>query len=79
MSSRGLLRLGMATTSGFQNLGILRWRKQDDRNLRNQDFSALTSWSISSEQIRSGLGALPGFGRCNAEMNSTFKNSSEML
>ena len=51
----------MTTSTLFQILGILSRPKQEERKSRNQDFKAVPAWSISSGQIESGLGALPGF------------------
>ena len=52
----------IATTSALlQILGILSRRKQEERKSRNQDFKAAAAWIISSGQMESGPGALPGF------------------
>ena len=57
----GFAGLGIATTSTLlQILGILSQRKQKERKLRNQDFKAAPAWSVSSDQMESGPGALPG-------------------
>ena len=47
--------------SFLQILGILSRRKQEEMKSRNQDFKAAPAWSISSGQMESGPGALPGF------------------
>ena len=53
---------GIATTSALlQILKILSQRKQEESKSRNQDFKAAPAWSISSGQMESGPGALPGF------------------
>ena len=60
-SSTGLFGFGIATTSALlQTLGILSWRKQEERKPRNQDFKAVPAWIISSGQIESGPEAFPG-------------------
>ena len=51
------------TTALLQTFGILRWRRQEERKLHNQDFSAAPAWVFSSGQIESGPEAFPGF-RC---------------
>ena len=61
-SSTGFAGFGIATTSALlQILGILSRRKQEEMKSRNQDFKAAPAWTISSGQMESGPGALPGF------------------
>ena len=51
----------MVTTSALlQILGIFSGRKQEERKPHYQDFRAAPAWSMSSGQIESGPGALPG-------------------
>ena len=58
----GFPGFGIMTTSALlQILGILSQRKQEERKSRNQDFKAAPAWSMSSGQMESGPGALPGF------------------
>ena len=75
-SLRGLFGLGIATTSErLQTFGILSWQRQEERNLRSQDLMMGPAWSISSGNIRSGPGALPGFSFWRASANSVGENS----
>ena len=46
--------------------------------MRSQDFMAVPAWRISSGQIKSGPGDLPGFSCFKAEANSSEVKSSEM-
>ena len=65
------LPVGTATTSALlQILGILRWCRQEDRKPRSQDFKPAPAWIISSEQMESGPGALPGVKCWRAAANS---------
>ena len=72
--------LAIATTSALlQILEILSRRKQEERKLRNQDFKVAPAWSISSEQMESGPGALPGFKGWRAAVNSLCEKLSEIF
>ena len=76
----GFVGFGIATTSALlQILGILSWRKQEERKSRNQDFKAAPAWSISSEQMESGSPALPGFKCWRAAANSFCEKLSEIF
>ena len=76
----GFAGFGIATTSALlQILGVLSRRKQEERKSRNQDFKAALAWSISSEQMKSGPGALPGFQRWRAAVNSLCEKLSEIF
>ena len=76
----GFAGFGIATTSALlQILKILRRRKQEERKLRHQDFKAAPAWSISSEQMESGPGALSGFKRWRAAANSLCEKLSEIF
>ena len=76
----GFPGLGIATTSApLQILGILSWRKQEERKSRNQDFKAAPAWSISSEQMESGPEALSGFKCWRAAANSLCEKLSEIF
>ena len=46
---------------------------------RNQDFKAAPAWSISSEKMESGPGALPGFKCWRAAANSLCEKVSEIF
>ena len=72
--------LGIAITSAFlQTYGILRWRRQEERKLQNQDFSAAPAWVINSGKIESGPGAFPGFRCLRAAANSCEVKLLEMF
>ena len=78
MFSTGFFGFGIATTSALlQTLGILSWRKQEERKPRNQDFKAVPAWIISSGQIESGPGAFPGLTCWRAAANSLDEKSPE--
>ena len=50
------------TTALLQALGILRWRKQEERKPHNQDLkAAVPAWMIRFGHLESSSGALPGF------------------
>ena len=67
-----------ATTSALlQILGILRWCRQEDRKPRSQDFKPAPAWIISSGQMESGPGALPGFKCRRAAANSRWEKFPE--
>ena len=69
---------GTATTSALlQILGILRWCRQEDRKPRSQDFKPAPAWIISSGQMESGPGALPGFKCWRAAANSRWEKLPE--
>ena len=71
---------GIGTTSALlQILGILSQRKQEERKSRNQNFKAAPAWSINSGQMKSGLGALPGFKCWRAAVNSLCEKLSEIF
>ena len=73
-----LFGFGIATTSALlQTLGILSWRKQEERKPRNQDFKAIPAWIISSGQIESGPGSFPGLTCWRAAANSLDEKSTE--
>ena len=75
-SSTGLFGFGIATTSALlQTLGILSWRKQEERKPRN--FKAVPAWIISSGQIESGPRAFPGLTCWRAAANSLDEKSPE--
>ena len=63
----------------FLDLGILSWSKLEERKSRNQDFKAAPAWSISSEQMESGPGALPGFKCWMAAANSLCEKLSQIF
>ena len=46
---------------------------------RNQEFKAAPAWNISSEQMESGPGALPGFKCWRAAVNSLGEKLSEIF
>ena len=46
---------------------------------RNQDIKATPAWSISSEQMESGPGALLGFKYWKAAVNSLYEKLSEIF
>ena len=46
---------------------------------RNQDFKPATAWSISSGQMESGPGALPGFKCWSVAVNSLCEKVSEIF
>ena len=48
----------------------MRWRKHEDRNLRNQDFKTCLAWRIRSGQM-SGPKDLAGFSSCRALASSS--------
>ena len=76
----GFAGLGIATTSALlQILRILIWHKQEERKSCNQDFKAALAWSISSEPMESGPGALPGFKSYRAAANSLCEKLSEIF
>ena len=76
----GFPGLGIATTSTLlQILGILSWRKQEERKSHNQDFKAALAWSISSEQMESGPGPLPGFKCWRTAASSLCEKLSEIF
>ena len=76
----GFPGLGIATTSALlQILEILSQCKQEERKSCNQDFKAAPAWSISSEQMESGSGALPGFKCWRATANSLCEKLSEIF
>ena len=76
----GFVGFGVATTSALlQNLKILSQCKQKERKLRNQDFKAAPAWSISSEQMESVPGALPGFKCWRVAANSLCEKLSEIF
>ena len=43
------------------DLGNFESAQTEERKSRNQDFKTAPAWSISSGQMESGPGALPGF------------------
>ena len=55
---RAFLVLGSRPQAVFS---FLSRRKQEEMKSRNQDFKAAPAWSISSGQMKSGPGVLPGF------------------
>ena len=63
----------------LQILGILSRRKQEERKSRNQDFKAAPAWSISSGQMESDPGALPGFKCWMTAVNSLCEKLSEIF
>ena len=72
--------LGIATTSALlQILGILSRRKQEEMKSRNQDFKAAPAWSISSEQMESGPGALHSFKCWKVAANSLCEKLSKIF
>ena len=68
-----------ATNTLLQILGILSRHKQKERKSRNQDFKAAPAWSISSGQMESGPGALPGLKYWRAAVNSLCEKLSEIF
>ena len=58
-------------------MGILSWRKQEERKPRNQNFKAVPAWIISSGQIESGPVAFPGLTCWRAAANSLDEKSPE--
>ena len=79
-SPTGFPGFGIATTSALlQILKILSWRKQEERKSCNQDFKEAPAWSISSEQMESGPGALLGFKCWRAAANSLCEKLSEIF
>ena len=76
----GFVGLGIMTTSALlQILGVLSQCKQEERKSHNQDFKAAPAWSISSGQMESGPGALPGFKCWRAAANSLCEKFSEIF
>ena len=76
----GFAGFGIATTSALlQILQILNRRKQEERKSRNQDFKPAPAWSISSGQMESGPGALPGFKCWREAVNSLCEKLSEIF
>ena len=70
----------MATTSALlQILGILSRRKQEERKSRSQELKAAPAWTISSGQMESGPGALPGLECWRAAANSLCEKLSEIF
>ena len=79
-SPGGLIGLNIVTTSAlFQFLGILRLRKQEDRNSHNQDFISEPAWSINSGQMESGPVVFPGFRCSRADVSSSTVKLPERL
>ena len=62
-----------------QILEILSQCKQKERKSHNQDFKAAPAWIISSRQMESGHGALPGFKCWRAAVNSLCEKVSEIF
>ena len=69
----------MTTSALLQILEILSQHKQEERKLHNQDFKATPAWIISSGQMESGPGALPGFKCWRAAVNSLCKKVPEIF
>ena len=76
----GFIGFGIATTSALlQILEILSRRKQEEKTSRKQDFKAASAWIISSGQMESGPGALPGFKCWREAVNSLCEKMSEIF
>ena len=76
----GFVGFGIITTSALlQILEILSQRKQEERKSCNQDFKAALAWSISSGQMESEPGALPGFKCLRVAVNSLCEKVSEIF
>ena len=54
-----------------QILGILRLRKQEDRNSHDQDFISEPAWNINFGQMESGPVAFPSFLCWRGDMKSS--------
>ena len=78
-SFTGFIGFGIVTTSALQILGILSWHKQEERKSHNQDFKTAPAWIISSWQMESGPGAVPGFKCQRAAVNSLCKKVSQIF
>ena len=68
-----------STSALLQILEILTRRKQGEMKSRNQDFKAAPVWSISSVQMESVPGALPGFKCWRAAINSLYEKVAEIF